>query len=108
MAISIRQLLKKKTVGLPASSTQLIDSSPLSRFRALEYLVQVNDLADQTKSFKLLVTQDDTGIKRQIYGRAGNALEIAVSAIVNGSDYELSITNNEAFDMSVTFVRSTV
>ena len=100
---------EKFTQSVPASSTVIVDTIPMSNFDKLEYLINYeNTLTNRSKGLKLSVVKDDTIIKEQVYAITGAPLSIGLTTVVNGSDYELHITNNEAAVVGVSFARLTL
>lgn len=100
---------EKFTRSVPASSTVIVDSLPMSSFDKLEYTMNFeNTLTNRSKGLKVSVVKDDTLIKEQVYAITGAPLSTGLATVVNGSDYELHITNNETVTIGVSFARLTL
>lgn len=106
MAESILQLWTKKCDTIPATSVKVVDRVALSSFTRLEYIVEMRDTtSNKTKGFKFSVQNDETDLSDVLTAKVGNEINIEIYAKVNGSDCEIELTNNESFDLAVSFAR---
>lgn len=81
---------------LAISTTNVADTVALVNFVQLDYFLTFKDsVSSKVKTLKLLVLKDDSSIKDQISQIAGSPLDLDIEAVINGSDMELQITNNE-------------
>jgi len=94
---------------VPASSTKIVDTVPLSKFHRLEYGLQYHDAAGpKTRSLKLVVVKDDTSVDDQVFAKQGNTINAEVNAKVTGSNFQLEIINNETFSLDLSLARLTL
>ena len=83
------------TIG--ASSTLVIDSVTLAQFSRLDYTLSFYDNGETvTKNMKFVVNKTGSTISDQVFSRLG-VMDIEVNSVVNAGEYNLSITNSEAF-----------
>ena len=88
---------KQFSGAIPAGQTLVIDSVNMSEFSRLDYsLAFYNDAENITKSMKFIVNKRGTVTSDQVFGRIG-ALSISVDSVVSAGEYNLEITNSEAF-----------
>jgi hypothetical protein len=91
---------------LPPSSTTIVDTFAMSSFQACEYIVNYEDTTSNKKrGLKLSVIKDDGSLKETVYSIRGSAISLTLFTNINGSDYELKVTNNEAFTVDMYFAR---
>jgi len=106
MPDSIRQLWSKKELVVSGNTTQVVDLIPLSRLSRLEYIVEMRDVtSEKAKGFKFSVQKVESGLDDVLYAKTGNPINIEISANVNGSECEIEFTNNEIFDLALSFTR---
>lgn len=92
--------------ALPPSVTTIVDTFTLASFKQCEYIVNFKDSAsNKEKGLKLSVIKDDGSLKESIYAIAGSAISLAISTNINGLNYELKVTNNEASSVDMYFAR---
>lgn len=106
MAESIKTLIRdfKKTIS--ANTNMVVDSLPLVAFEALEYSVTYSVAVPfKTKILKLLVRKTDTDLATQVFGKAGDAININIDAFRNGSNMELRVNNFESFSVELKATR---
>lgn len=100
---------EKFTRSLPSSSTTIADTINLASFRQLEYIINYRDsVTKREKSIKVTVLKDDTTLEEQVYAVSGAPLSIGLNTNINGSNYELEITNNEPNTVDMSFARLTL
>ena len=106
MGQSVRQLWAKKEETVLATSSKVVDLLALSSFSKLEYIVEYRDTtSSKTKTLKMAVTNGDTEVCDSVYAKQGDPMDIAITARRTASNFELEITNNEAFDIDLSFAR---
>lgn len=106
MAESYKNLLVKKEDVVSASSTKVVDTIALAKFKRAEYsLYYFSQSNNKTKTLKLVVVQTDSGLKDQLFAKGGNLLDIGITATINGSNFELTIINNESFVVDLVLTR---
>ena len=92
-----RNVHDQLTGSISAGVTQTIDNLTLSQFSRLDYTISFyNDVENITKSMKLIVNKRGTTVTDQVFGRIG-AMNVQVVASSTGTEYNLQITNSEAF-----------
>ena len=107
MAESIRQIWSKKERTVSASTTLVVDSIPLARFKKLEYVVNIEEVGgSKSIGFKFPVFNTESGVNHQVYAKAGDSIDYEIQAKVNGSECEIEVTNNESYSIAVNLVRS--
>lgn len=92
------------TQTILAGQTKTIHLVALSAFYAIDYIFNVrkSDLT-KSKSFKMFVSRTDVGLEDTIFARLGSKINYSIDVQINGSNAEIIITNNEAFDLITTF-----
>lgn len=106
MAESIKTLIRDFRSNVPGNTNQVVDSVSLIAFQALEYtLVYFGDTPIKRRVLKVLVQKTDTDLATQVYGKNGDALNIAIDAFINGSFAELRLNNLENFAVDLTATR---
>lgn len=99
--------LHKLSDVVPANSAKTIDLRPLLDFDSLLYLINYkNTLNGVSKSLKMIVNKNDLGILNQVFGKIGSIINVGIDTLVDDDDMKLVLTNNENYDMAVTFIRS--
>lgn len=87
-------------------STVIVDTFTMLSFKQVEYIVNFKDTtSSKEKSLKLSVIKDDGSLKDTVYARMGSAISLDVNTNINGANYELKVTNNEAFSVDMYFAR---
>jgi hypothetical protein len=93
------------TVG--AGLTVVIDTTLLSTFSRLDYIINMKDNpVTVTKSLKLIVQNDAGSLKDSVSERMGGPINAAVDVTDDAVDAMIEVTNNEAFDIYVTFLKA--
>lgn len=94
--------LSKKTI---LSSTTLdVDTIQLSKFHALRYIVELhNDSESKTKSFEVSIIKEGVALKDSVFNKLGK-MSVTVSPNVSGSNFKLSLTNNETYTITANVV----
>ena len=95
---------RKITVSAPASSPIIVDQLAVGIFNTAEYTINItNSTSNLTRTMKMLVHNQNGIISDTVYGRIGQGLNIAVSAVNTAGNMQLIVTNNEvnAIDVKV-------
>ena len=94
-------------ITISASQTLVIDTTLLSSFSRLDYIINFKDNpVTVTKSLKLVV-QNNAGTLRETRSeRLGGPINTTIDVTDDAIDAMISITNNEAFDIEVTFLKA--
>ncbi len=90
---------RKRSGDISASSSLVITTKDLSKFRSLDIFITAHNVTqDKTKHLQFSVVQEGGSLKSSVYGRLGT-LKIAVDEAIVASNIEVTITNNETFDV---------
>ena len=93
------------TVG--AGLTVVIDTTLLSTFSRLDYIINMKDNpVTVTKSLKLRVQNNAGNLTDSVSERLGGPINAAVDATDDSIDAMIDVTNNETFDIYVTFLKA--
>jgi hypothetical protein len=94
-------------VIVSASSSLVVDATLLSTFSRLDYILNFKDNpVTVTKSLKLIVQNDAGSLKDSVSERLGGPINVLVDVTDDAVDAFLQITNNEIFDIEVTFLKA--
>lgn len=95
-------LWEKQTFTINAGASQVVASKAMADLRHGEFIVNIRSSVDaKEKSLKIAVVNDESNLKDQVYARAGSPLDVDVQSQISGSDFNLVLTNNESFSVSV-------
>lgn len=99
--------LTKKTDIVPANSSKVIDTIPLSSFRLIEYTLSTFNMTEsKTKGLKMLVKYSETSLNDQVYGKIGDQISFNIDAVQSGLNMNLTLQNNESFPLNLTLIRA--
>ena len=99
----------KFEVTVSASSTAVIDTNLLSSFSRIDYIINFkDDPVTVTKSLKVVVQNDAGDVSDVVSERMGGRIDVSVDVTDDAVDAFLEITNNESFDLTVTFLKSKI
>jgi hypothetical protein len=97
------------TYTLAPSETKAIDTLDLGAFtRALYSLTVFSRIENKNRAFEMLVTNEFSNVTDQVFNRGGTPLNFSVSAAKASSSMVLSITNNEAYALSVGYLKKLI
>lgn len=103
------RLSGKKTNSVLASSSKVVETLNTSKFDVLKYfLIFSNPTKTIKKSMELTILNQGIILKDTVSNRIGTGLDLEVGAILNSPNMELTITNNEIFDINVSLVKLTI
>ena len=92
-----------------ASSTKAVDSVTFTEFTRAEYVISVyNDTEVKYRSFKMSVAKKGSGVVDSIKGRHGDNISFNINANIVGPNVELTIQNNETYNLSVSIRKLTL
>jgi len=99
----------KKTIILGANVETEVESITFGDFISLKYFLSVESV-DQTKQryYELTVTKDNTDLKDSVGNRVNKGINLDLDPRIDGSNFELIITNNESFDVTLCYTRMTL
>jgi hypothetical protein len=87
--------------------TTIVDTTLLSTWSRLDYIINFKDNPiTVTKSLKLIAQNNAGTITDSVSERMGGPINVQVSLTDDAIDGFLSITNNEAFNLDVTFLKA--
>ena len=92
------------TVTVASGATSVVESIALSEFIAVEFLINCRK-ADFSvaRTQRMIVNKLAASLQDSVYGRVGTLLNCELSTQITGSNAELTVKNNEAFDVLVSF-----
>lgn len=91
---------KKSAATIQASSSLVVTDLP-GNTRSVDLLVTAyNTTEDKVKSFHYRLAQENGSLKSTVSGRIGS-LKLAITEAFNAGDIEVTLTNNETFDIEV-------
>ena len=92
---------------IPASSTVVVDTNLLADFSRIDYILNFKDDPVTVTRSQKLVAQNNAGtVTSTVTERLGGAIDADVDFTDDGVDGFLEITNNEVFDLTLTFLRA--
>lgn len=96
-------------ITIAGSTSIVVDAEPMASFQSGDYYFRIKRVSDgKVRSFHLTVNNDNGVIQDSLYGRVGGALSVGVDTDVNGSDYELTIVNNNVGNLEVSYIKTTI
>ena len=99
----------KSEVVVPASSTVVIDTTLLSTFSRIDYIINFKDSpVTVTRSFKLVVQNDGGTVSHVISERMGGSIDADIDVTDDAVDAFVEVTNNESFAVTVTYLRAAI
>ena len=94
---------------ITASTSSVVDTQPLASFTAATFYFKIVRVSDgKSRTFSLDVNNNDGDVRDTIYKKLGQNMSVLVDTGVSGLNYELTITNNEASDVAVTYLKTTI
>lgn len=103
---SIFDLINNGSVDISSGITKVVETIPMNKFNCLEYTVCIkNELETLVKTLKIQVSKNNSDIKETVYAKNGNAINIGITCVQSGSNFELTFVNNESFLVKVNFAR---
>ena len=108
MATSHGKLWKKKSFQIDPGETKVVDSALFSTFNHSDYILNIFNIVNtKSKSINISVKKDDTEVVESVSSKLG-LLDVAVTPLANGPNYELQLTNNEAFAIQGNFAKAQI
>lgn len=107
--VNINGAWDKELELIPANSTKVIDTLALNSFHSMDHIFSFfNDNEAKTKRIQMTSVREGATINTNVFGRSGSLLNVQVCTIVNGTDAEVEVVNNNNFDISVSYARLTL
>lgn len=102
-------VFSKSTVVIPASTMVVVDTNLISSFSRLDYILNFKDSpVTVTKSLRLAVQNNGGSITDTVSERLGGTIDVLIDVTDDTVDTFLEITNNEAFALTMTFLKSKI
>lgn len=99
-------LWKGKQTTVIASATKVVDTIALNSILSLEYVFTIyNDSEQVVRSFNYKVLNLNGSISDVLFAKLGSAINIEVSSASNGGNLEITIKNNELYNLEVKLTR---
>ena len=96
--------LGSKAVG--AGVNTVLDFLPVANMNCAYYFICFKEQGGvKTKTLKIDIRRVDMDVEDQVYAKNGDSMNIALTAVIVGTNMELQIQNNEAFGIDVEFTR---
>lgn len=96
----------KFTNTVPALTTKVIDVLALADFHSINYAITLyNDSESKTRTFQMTAFREGVTINTSVYNKQGSLVSLESDVLVNGLNSELTIVNNNNFDLEVGFAR---
>lgn len=100
---------QKFETTVSASSTAVIDTNLLSSFSRIDYIINFKDSpVTVTKSMKVVVQNNAGTVTDSVSERMGGPINVSIDNTDDAVDQFLEITNNESFDLTVTFLKAKI
>jgi len=97
---SSRWVQKRRVV--PASSSLVIDTRPLSSYLGQSYYLNIyNSDEGVFKTLHVVTSRSGSNICYTVYSKLGDLIDFTHSVSVSGSDVVVTVQNNETFDLNV-------
>lgn len=91
------------------SSSSIVDSEPSASFEGYSYYIKIKRLSDGSiRSLNLDVINNGSSTRDNVYGKVGGVLSVTIDTDISGGNYELTITNNNAGDIEVSYLRTKI
>ena len=88
------------TASVLASTSGVIKSLPLATFTGGTFHIKLATSANAyRRSLKMDIVKNDGAVEDQVYAIMGHLFNVGLSAIINGSNVELVLTNNESYNI---------
>lgn len=89
-----------------ASSTKTVDTHALADFNSIVYhLTLYNTVQGVSKKLTVTIVDDNGTIRKVVSSKLGSTINYRVNANKVGSNLELSIVNNEAYNLDISYAR---
>ena len=100
--------MAKDDAEVLAGQTKVVHQIPIAQFRSVNYILTFFNVSEiKTRSLQLTVIKE-SDIKWQTFGKLGKSLDIDISPSENAGNLDLSITNNEIFNIQVELAFATL
>lgn len=99
----------KSEIIIPANTMVVADVNLLSSFSRLDYIMNFKDSpVTVTKSMKVVVQNDSGALTSSVSERMGGAINVLINVTDDSVDAFLEVTNNEAYPLTMTFLKSKI
>lgn len=98
---------RSSTLIVDAGQTLVVDVTLLSAFSRIDYIINYKDNpVTVTRSQKLTVQNNAGTITETVSERLGGSIDAPINVTDDSVDCFIEITNNELFDIEVTFLKA--
>lgn len=103
---SVRKHVISKEKTIADGTSLVVDSFVYSAWKGhVEYTLTFQ-AGTRWKTLKLVARKVDGGVRDQVFARAGDSITLNVDTQLNGSDFELLITNNDTVPVDLVVTRT--
>jgi hypothetical protein len=91
---------------ITSGQTKVIDANLAETFLGASYIFSIYNITqNKYRFFQLSMTKVGSGTEETVYNKLGDALSLSVQTGVNGSNIEVTVHNNESFDLQYKAIR---
>lgn len=88
-------------------STVIIDTVPLTDLIGSKYIVAISDeIETNAQLVELNILNLTSTLRSSVFSKLNSNLDIEIDATINGSNMEVSVTNNEIFSVNYNVLRA--
>ena len=92
---------------VPAGQTVVVDTVPLADLIGSKYVVALSNETETNGNFlELNVLNLTSNLKSNVFSKLKGTLDTEIDAIINGSNMEVSVKNNEVFNVNYNVLRT--
>ena len=104
--INVNGAWTKDTDTVPALSSKVVDIVALANFHNLDHIFVIyNDAEAKTRRLQLTTVKEGATIRTSVYGRSGSLTNVQVSTVINSGNAEVTITNNNNYQLNVSYAK---
>lgn len=92
-------------IVIAPGATEIIDTLPTAYRCALYFLCAVRDLSLLPKTMQVKIYRSDTQTREQVFSRNSGLVNIEVNSQIVAGGVELTVKNNEAVNVSLSFIK---
>lgn len=94
----------RRSSSVNGSGSAVVHTVGEDGFRVIRYVFAMyNTTEDKTKSLEFMVHKEGGTIKTTVHNRIGKQISLGINAAINSGNLEVTITNNETFELDVEF-----
>jgi len=104
--INVNGAWTKGSDTVPALSSKVVDLVALVNFHNLDHIFVIyNDAEEKTRRLQLTTVREGATIRTSVYGRSGTLPNVQVSTVINSGNAEITITNNNNYELNVSYAK---